>query len=120
MRSDANLVAIMESIQAATPPPATLEVMPLSIFSGIASFTTPRDPVMRRAVRLAVSDRLATFQRMTDDLAVATDVPTWLAHMALDAAIPDGRENDLDEPSALAPALLRAMVAMGFRPCRPT
>ena len=110
MRNDASIVAILNSVQAATPEPVVLTNCSLMTFP---------DPGMRRAFRLAVRGRLQTFEALSLMLALDLDVPEWLAQLAMNAAIPDGRERDLDDPAAHDPALLRAKVAMGFQPCRP-
>ena len=110
MRSEAALNDILSSVQAATPAP---------VFLTNCSLLTFPDPAMRRGFRLALNNRFATLEALALTLAVDLDVPEWLAQLALDVAIPDGREPDLDDPEKHDPAMRRAMVAMGFAACRP-
>ena len=109
MRDDISLAAILVSVQAATPEP---------VFLTDPSLLTHPDPVCRRVWRMMMRGRQETFDRLVHTLAAETETPDWIARLALDAAIPDGRERELDDPDCIAPALNRAKVAMGFAACR--
>lgn len=109
MRDDISLAAILGSVQAATPEPLP--------FASLSLFDHP-NPGVRRAMRMMRPGRQETFDMLVDILAAETETPEWIARMAVNAAIPDGRERELDDPGGIAPALGRAKVAMGFKPCQ--
>lgn len=111
-RSEADLAAIFQAIQAATSP-----APPAPPPEKRSAFWLP--PEWKRRLNLSANGRAAKLDAITNAVGEMTGTPRWLARMAADAAVPLGRESELDDYANDASAIARAITIMGLDPTTP-